>query len=140
MEMTVADIVQPLVHATLGDGVAIRVRCWDGSEVGPADASLLLRIENRRALRRLLWSPNELGFARAYVSGDIQIEGDVFAGLDEIARAAVPEQGPGVVVDAATKRALVKAALTLGLIGLPPRSRTTTTWATTSTGSCSASR
>jgi cyclopropane-fatty-acyl-phospholipid synthase len=120
MDMTVADIVQPLVHATLGDGVAIRVRCWDGSEVGPADASLLLRIENRRALRRLLWSPNELGFARAYVSGDIQIEGDVFAGLDEIARAAVPEQGPGVVVDAATKRALVKAALTLGLIGLPP--------------------
>jgi cyclopropane-fatty-acyl-phospholipid synthase len=118
--MSVADIVQPLVRAALGDDVAIKVRCWDGSEVGPADASLLLRIENRRALRRLLWSPNELGFARAYVSGDIQIEGDVFAGLDEIARAAVPEQGPGVVVDGATKRALVKAAFTLGIVGLPP--------------------
>jgi cyclopropane-fatty-acyl-phospholipid synthase len=118
--MTVADIVQPLVHAALGEDVAIKVRCWDGSEVGPSDATLLLRIENRRALRRLLWSPNELGFARAYVSGDIQIEGDVFAGLDEVARAAVPEQGPGVVVDGATKRALVKAAFRLGIIGLPP--------------------
>lgn len=118
--MTVADTVQPLVHAALGEDLAIKVRCWDGSEVGPGDASLLLRIENRRALRRLLWSPNELGFARAYVSGDIQIEGDVFAGLDEIARAAVPEHGPGVVVDAATKRALAKAAFTLGLVGLPP--------------------
>ncbi|MEP7180203.1 MAG: cyclopropane-fatty-acyl-phospholipid synthase family protein, partial [Pseudonocardiales bacterium] len=117
--MTAADMVQPLVRASLGD-VAIRVRCWDGSEVGPADASLLLRIENRRALRRLLWAPNELGFARAYVSGDIQIEGDVFAGLDEIARAAVPEQGPGVVVDGATKRALARAVFRLGIIGLPP--------------------
>lgn len=119
--MTVAETMQPLVRATLGDGVAIKVRGWDGSEIGPADAPVRLSIENRRALRRLLWSPNELGFARAYVSGDIQIDGDVFAGLDEIARVAVPEQGPGVVVDAATKRALVKAAVRLGVIGLPPK-------------------
>ena len=118
--MTVAETVQPLVRASLGGDVAIKVRCWDGSDVGPADASVLLIIKNRRALRRLLWSPNELGFARAYVSGDIQIEGDVFAGLDEIARAAVPERGPGVVVDAATKRALAKAAFSLGILGLPP--------------------
>ena len=33
--------------------------------------------------------PGRIDRARAYVSGDIQIEGDVFAGLDEIARAAV---------------------------------------------------
>ena len=118
--MTVADVVHPLMSATLGDDIAVKVHCWDGSEVGPADASLRLRIENPRALRRLLWSPNELGFARAYVSGDIQIEGDVFAGLDQIARAAVPEHGPGVVLDGATKRALAKAAFTLGLVGLPP--------------------
>jgi cyclopropane-fatty-acyl-phospholipid synthase len=119
--MTVAETVQPLVHATLGDNVAIKVRCWDGSEVGPSEASLQLTIENRRALRRLMWAPNELGFARAYVSGDIRIDGDVFAGLDELARAAVPGRGPGVVVDAATKRALVKAAVRLGIVGLPPK-------------------
>jgi cyclopropane-fatty-acyl-phospholipid synthase len=65
--MTVAETMQPLVAATLGEGVAIKVHCWDGSEVGPADASLRITIRNRRALRRLLWAPNELGFARAYV-------------------------------------------------------------------------
>jgi len=119
--MTVAETVQPLVHAALGRNVAIKVRCWDGSEVGPPEAPLCLTIANRRALRRLLWSPNELGFARAYVSGDIQIDGDIFAGLDEIARAAVPEQGPGVVVDATTKRALAKAVVKLGILGLPPK-------------------
>ena len=68
-----------------------------------------------------MWTPNELGFARAYVSGDIQIDGDIFAGLDAIARAAVPEQGPGVVVDATTKRALAKAVVKLGILGLPPK-------------------
>jgi cyclopropane-fatty-acyl-phospholipid synthase len=119
--MTVAETMQPLVSAALGDGVAIKVRCWDGSEVGPPDAALRITIRNRRALRRLLWAPNELGFARAYVSGDIQIDGDVFAGLDELARVAVPEQGPGVVVDRATKRALAKAVIKLGIIGLPPK-------------------
>lgn len=118
---TVAESLQPLVRAALGNTVAIRIRGWDGSEAGPCEAALVLTIANRRALRRLMWSPNELGFARAYVSGDIQIEGDLFAGLDEVARVAVPDQGPGVVVDGATKLALAKAALRLGIVGLPPK-------------------
>ena len=33
------------------------------------------------ALRRIVQSPGELGFSRAYVAGDIDIEGDVFAAL-----------------------------------------------------------
>jgi cyclopropane-fatty-acyl-phospholipid synthase len=119
--MTVADMLEPLMHAALGDEVPIGIRAWDGSVAGPADAALRLNIRNRRALRRILWSPNELGFARAYVSGDIEVEGDVLAGLEQLARVAVPEQGPGVVVDAATKQALVKAAIKLGVIGPPPR-------------------
>ena len=39
-----------------------------------------LNITTRRAFRRLLWAPNELGFARAYVSGDIEVDGDLVAG------------------------------------------------------------
>mgnify|MGYP000561977446 CR=1 FL=1 len=30
-----------------------------------------------RALRRLLWAPNQLGLARAYVAGELDVEGDV---------------------------------------------------------------
>jgi cyclopropane-fatty-acyl-phospholipid synthase len=111
----------PLVGAALGTELPIRVRCWDGSSFGAADAPLEIRINTRRALRRLLWAPNELGFARAYVSGDIEFVGDLFAGLDELERVALPDDGPGVTVDAATKRAIVTAALKLGIIGLPPR-------------------
>jgi len=80
-----------------------------------------LTFTSPRALRRLLWAPNELGFARAYVSGDVLIDGDIMAGLSALDRVADPELGPGVVIDASTRRALVKAALRLGIAGPPPR-------------------
>ena len=44
------------------------------------------------------------GFARAYVSGDVDLEGDVFTGLAEMDRLADPETGPGIVVDRRTRR------------------------------------
>jgi cyclopropane-fatty-acyl-phospholipid synthase len=119
--MTVAEIVAPLVRAALGDRVPIRIRCWDGSANGPEDAPLRLNITRRRALRRILWSPNELGFARAYVSGDVDVDGDLMAGLEALEQVAVPEHGAGVVVDATTKRALLTAALRLGIVGVPPK-------------------
>ena len=34
------------------------------------------------ALRRIATAPGELGLARAYVAGDIDIEGDIFAALE----------------------------------------------------------
>ncbi len=119
--MSVADIVAPLVTAALGDRVPIRVTCWDGSTVGPPDAPVRLVIRHRRALRRIVWAPNELGLARAYVSGDIEVDGDLVSALEELDRVADPERGPGVTIDAATKWAIARAALRLGLVGLPPK-------------------
>ena len=119
--MSVADVVNPLVRAGLGGDLPVRLRCWDGSEIGPPGAPVQLTFTSPRALRRLLWAPNELGFARAYVSGDVLIEGDIMAGLAALDRIADPEFGPGVVIDASTRRAVVKAALRLGIAGPPPR-------------------
>lgn len=119
--MTAADIVYRLVQAITPDPSRVRVRCWDGSEAGPADAPIALVINRRRALRRLLWAPNELGVARAYVSGDVDIEGDLVRVLEELDRIADPDDGPGVSIDAAAKREMVTAAVRLGMIGPPPR-------------------
>jgi cyclopropane-fatty-acyl-phospholipid synthase len=119
--MTVAEVIAPLVRATLGDAVPVWLRGWDGSEFGPSDAPIRVHIVTRRALRRIMWQPNELGFARAYVSGDLRVEGDLWAGLTALDEVAAPESGPGVQVDAATLRALARAVLRLGLIGPPPR-------------------
>lgn len=118
--MPVADTIAPLVTAALGDGVPVRVTCWDASTSGPSSAPVHLVVANRRGLRRIVWAPNELGFARAYVSGDIDIEGDLISGLEELDRVADPERGPGVTIDTDTRKAIVRAALRLRLIGLPP--------------------
>ncbi len=119
--MSVVDYVGPLVRAGLGADAPVRVRCWDGSELGSPDTPVQLTFTSPRALRRLLWAPNQLGFARAYVSGDVLIDGDLMAGLSALERIVDPELGPGVVVDMSMRRALVTAALRLGVVGPPPR-------------------
>src|ERR1700748_2642500 len=78
--MTVADRLAAPVGDVAGIGLPVRIRAWDGSEAGPADGPVLV-IRNRRALRRLLWAPGEMGLARAYVTGDIDVEGDLGDGL-----------------------------------------------------------
>ena len=59
--MEVATVLQPVVEATLGPDLPVRIEGWDGSSLGPPDAVLVVRFASRRALRRLVWAPNELG-------------------------------------------------------------------------------
>jgi cyclopropane-fatty-acyl-phospholipid synthase len=119
--MNVADVMAPLVAAGLGGNAPVRLTCWDGSELGPPGAPVQLTITSPHALRRLLWAPNQLGFARAYVSGDILIGGDLLTALSVLEQVADPDFGPGVVIDGSTRRAIVAAALRLGIVGRPPR-------------------
>jgi cyclopropane-fatty-acyl-phospholipid synthase len=119
--VTVAETLVPLVRAAVGPQAPVGIIGWDGSRAGTPNAQWALRINNRRGLRRLLWAPNELGFARAYVSGDIEIEGNLLEGMEVLEHMSDPTRGPGVRIDAQTKKALLKAVLRLGIVGLPPR-------------------
>lgn len=120
--MSVADVLEPLVRATLGGtALPVRIDCWDGSSLGPPDATLRVRFASRRALRRLLWAPNELGFARAYVAGDVEVEGDLLAAMDLLERFADPARGPGLRMGAETTAAIVRAVLRLRAAGLPAK-------------------
>ena len=82
----------------------------------------MLVIRSRRALRRLLWAPGELGLARAYVSGDIDVEGDLADGFRRVWQLA-PAQRPDTArrrsAPAAALRAAAAAAR-LGAIGPRP--------------------
>ncbi|TNC47070.1 SAM-dependent methyltransferase [Mumia zhuanghuii] len=71
------DLVTPFV----GSAPPVRVRAWDGSTAGPADAPLV-DVRSRRALRHLVWSPGELGLARAYITGDLDVPGGAEALAD----------------------------------------------------------
>ena len=66
----IAPKLRILIENMLRTPVPVRLRAWDRSEAGPAGTPVLV-IRNRRALRRILWQPNELGLARAYVAGEI---------------------------------------------------------------------
>ncbi|MGW3623542.1 class I SAM-dependent methyltransferase [Streptomyces sp. NPDC000880] len=70
-----------LAEELLGTPLPVRIRAWDGSESGPPGAPVLV-VKHRRALRRLLWRPGELGLARAWVAGEIDVEGDLYHALD----------------------------------------------------------
>ena len=119
--MEAATALRALVEAALGTDLPVRIHCWDGSSMGPVDAAAVVSFTSRRALRRLIWAPNELGFARGYVSGDIQIEGDLLDVLTRLDALADPERGPGVRVGHDTTTAVVKAVVRLRALGPPPR-------------------
>jgi cyclopropane-fatty-acyl-phospholipid synthase len=76
--MTVADIVS----SVLGSDLPVAVRGYDGSRLGPADAPATLVLRSPDALRRIAMAPGELGMGRAYVAGDLDVEGDIFAVLE----------------------------------------------------------
>ncbi|MDQ6634143.1 MAG: class I SAM-dependent methyltransferase [Gemmatimonadota bacterium] len=58
------------------------VRYWDGSvEHGTDAAPYTLCINRQGSLRRMLLPPNELAIVEAYISGDVDIEGDLEAAV-----------------------------------------------------------
>ena len=76
----VADRLAALAYAVTGAQLPIGLRAWDGSEAGSAAGPLLV-LRDRAVFRRLLWHPNELGLAQAYVAGELDIDGDLTEGL-----------------------------------------------------------
>ncbi|MFJ8649044.1 class I SAM-dependent methyltransferase [Streptomyces sp. NPDC093546] len=74
-----------LAEDLLGVPLPVRIRAWDGSEAGPPGDAPVLVLRSRRALRRLLWKPGELGLARAWVAGEIDVDGDLYEALDRLA-------------------------------------------------------
>ncbi|MER6130894.1 class I SAM-dependent methyltransferase [Streptomyces sp. NPDC001815] len=76
--------LKALTEQLLGAPLPVRIRAWDGSEAGPQGTPVLV-VRNRRALRRLLWKPGELGLARAWVAGDLTVDGDLYAVLEVVA-------------------------------------------------------
>ncbi|MGA7418091.1 MAG: hypothetical protein WBW80_08875, partial [Acidimicrobiales bacterium] len=76
---TVAQLLTPLIRALLSDPLPVRFEFWDGSAIGPDDGVGTLYIRTVDAVRRVMWAPGDLGLGRAYVSGEIDLRGDLFA-------------------------------------------------------------
>ncbi len=59
----------------LVDGLPLRFTAYDGSAAGPETAEIGMHLVNERGLAYLLTAPGDLGLARAYVSGDLELRG-----------------------------------------------------------------
>jgi cyclopropane-fatty-acyl-phospholipid synthase len=71
MTMTIGDAVATLMR----DGLPVRFSAYDGSTAGPADAPIGMHLRNERGLSYLVTAPGDLGMARAYVMGDLDLIG-----------------------------------------------------------------
>jgi cyclopropane-fatty-acyl-phospholipid synthase len=111
---TVAAIAKPALDQTAAK-LPVAVRWWDGSETQFGEPSATIVVRSPHAVRRLLYQPNELGLSRAFVAGEVDVEGDLFALLDP------PAGAPGLRRRAGARTAisLWRAALRLKAVGLP---------------------
>jgi cyclopropane-fatty-acyl-phospholipid synthase len=59
----------------------VEFRGFDGSRAGPAGAEATVEIRNQRALSYLATSPGDVGLARAYIMGDLDVTGDLYTAM-----------------------------------------------------------
>ena len=116
-----APLLAKALRIVLGtEEIPLRLRAWDGSEAGPPDAPVL-EFRHRRALRRILWSPGQLGLSRAYVAGDIDAPGDIFAAFTALSSVGkFSEPGPFRPLTPRELATLLGAAVRLGAVGPNP--------------------
>jgi cyclopropane-fatty-acyl-phospholipid synthase len=96
----------------LGDDIPVRIDCYDGTHLGPEDALCRL-VVSRDALTYILTAPGELGFARAYVAGALELDGDIFEAL------ALRDHVPHTKLSANEWLALARVAGAAGFRWLP---------------------
>ncbi|WP_017572361.1 SAM-dependent methyltransferase [Nocardiopsis halotolerans] len=79
--MRLAEIFERVV----GPDAPIRFTAYDGSSAGDPNSDVALHVRTPVAVNYLAQSPNEVGLARAYVSGHLELEGDMYTALRRMA-------------------------------------------------------
>lgn len=69
--ITIAGALERLMR----HGIPFRFEAYDGSTTGDPASPYRVRLLNQRGLAYLVTAPGDLGFARAYVAGDLEIDG-----------------------------------------------------------------
>ncbi|GAA3844722.1 class I SAM-dependent methyltransferase [Saccharothrix violaceirubra] len=68
----------------VGGDATVRFSAYDGSSAGPSDADVSVEVRSPEALSYLASAPGELGLARAYVTGHLEVVGDLYAALGHL--------------------------------------------------------
>lgn len=115
----VAVQLEEALRPFIGGDLPVRLVAWDGSVAGP-ELGPVVELRSPEALRRLLWHPGELGAAQAYVTGELDVPGDLDAALTH-AFAVAQERGlSGRRPPLRALAGAVRTAFGLDLVGRPP--------------------
>ncbi len=106
-----------VLYQLLGGAVPLRVEAYDGSVAGPDDAKGRLVVRSRDGLAYIVSRPGELGIVRAYVSGQVDLDGDLFAVLEEASKL---DLGPRMLDPAAVPKLLRHTGLGVLRSPAPP--------------------
>jgi cyclopropane-fatty-acyl-phospholipid synthase len=64
-----------------GPDAPVEFRAYDGSQAGAPTSPIRINVKSRTAVAYLAQAPGALGLARAYVSGHLDVDGDMYAAL-----------------------------------------------------------
>jgi cyclopropane-fatty-acyl-phospholipid synthase len=81
--MALAQIFEEFV----GPDAPVEFRAYDGSRSGSPDAPVRITVRSPVAVSYLAQAPGALGLARAYVSGHLDVDGDMYTALARLASA-----------------------------------------------------
>jgi cyclopropane-fatty-acyl-phospholipid synthase len=95
--------VAEVFYEIAGSDAPVRFTAYDGSAAGPADADIRVDVVNPRAVTYLASAPGSLGFARAYIMGDLLLHGDVYQTLRIFTNLSISDMGLGTKLGLARK-------------------------------------
>jgi cyclopropane-fatty-acyl-phospholipid synthase len=104
--MKLAEVVSLFVGPDAAD---VEFTAYDGSRYGRAGSDVRIDVRSPRAVSMLMSAPGQLGLARAYISGELEVHGDLFTAFDRLARLGIHR--PSVADQARLYRALAPFAL-----------------------------
>jgi cyclopropane-fatty-acyl-phospholipid synthase len=114
--MTLAEVFERVA----GSDAPVEFRAYDGSSVGSAgDPPVTMTVRDQTAVSYLAQSPGVLGLARAFVSGHLDVDGDMYTALSRLARVQRLEISVGEKL--AVLRALGGPKLLFPRVAPPPQ-------------------
>jgi len=78
-----------IFERAIGRDAPLEFRVFDGSRAGDPDAPVRVVVRSPLAMSHLASAPGELGLARAYVSGTLDIDGDMYTALASMSAATL---------------------------------------------------
>src|ERR1700755_893076 len=81
--MALADVFE----AIAGPEAPVEFRAYDGSNAGIPGSPVKITVRSPVAVSYLAQAPGALGLARAYVSGHLDVDGNMFVALSRLSKA-----------------------------------------------------